>query len=382
MTVRPTLGSLPNARSFRGQPLVIMLAVLALWIGLRVSFWSVPIDASVVSVPIARTGGTDPATIAGGRNEQHGSLAAAWAISTANLASSGEKQSTASPFPAAAVRWLEATGETRPGLVDRGFHSSGIPHASSSALASEARTLAWRPEQTSPDTATFSLLARPARANELRRFSVDGWLFLREGGGPDAGAGPLAPTYGKSQFGAVLRYDLGSRTAHLPQAYLRATGAIDSREADLAAGFSIRPLPALPLRAHGEVRLSRLGERVELRPSAFVTAGIEETLPLDARVRGYAQAGYVGGEFATAFAYGSLVVESVAKRFEHGALALGLGAWGGAQEGTERLDAGPTASMDLRVGGGTVRLAADYRFRVAGDAKPSSGAALTLSSSF
>ncbi len=100
------------------------------------------------------------------------------------------------------------------------------------------------------------------------------------------------------------------------------------------------------------------------------------------RFRGYAQAGYVGGEFATAFADGSLVVESVAKRFEHGALALGLGAWGGAQEATERLDAGPTASMDLRVGGGTVRLAADYRFRIAGDAKPSSGAALTLSSSF
>lgn len=180
----------------------------------------------------------------------------------------------------------------------------------------------------------------------------------------------------------MLRYDLGPRTAHLPQAYLRATGAIDFREADLAAGISIRPQPALPLRAHGEVRLSRLGERVELRPSAFVTAGIGESLPLGARVRGYAQAGYVGGEFATAFADGSLVVERDAKRFEHGALALGIGAWGGAQEVTARLDAGPTASVDLRVGQGGIRLAADYRFRVAGDAEPSSGPAITLSTSF
>ncbi|WP_454598646.1 hypothetical protein [Qipengyuania sp. SM2507] len=263
-----------------------------------------------------------------------------------------------------------------------GLQSNVLPSVVLPSIAGNTRQSLSKSDQANPQNAIFSLPTRTDKSIEPRRFSVDGWLFLREGGGPDAGAGPLAPTYGKSQFGAVLRYDLGSRTAQLPQAYLRATGAIDSREGDLAAGFSIRPLPGLPLRAHGEVRLSRLGEKVELRPSAFVTAGIEETLPLDTRVRGYAQAGYVGGEFATAFADGSLVVESVAKRFEHGALALGLGAWGGVQEGTERLDAGPTASMDLRVGGGTVRLAADCRFRVAGDAKPSSGAALTLSSSF
>lgn len=39
MIVRPTLGPLAKSRSFRGQPLAIILVVFALWIGLRASFW-------------------------------------------------------------------------------------------------------------------------------------------------------------------------------------------------------------------------------------------------------------------------------------------------------------------------------------------------------
>jgi len=382
MIVRPTLGPLAKSRSFRGQPLAIILVVFALWIGLRASFWlpTMKID-EVALVPLTARSDRHHETWAGDPLGEGSVLPSRGGVAAFDtLAVTGSRLATTVIMPMAPTRLASQSFSHL--FSTGGMQTRTLQPARSPALVGEVRPSPWNREQSTSGTATFSLLARPDRANEPRRFSVDGWLFLRDGGGPDAGALPLAPTYGKSQFGAVLRYDLGSRTAHLPQAYLRATGAIDSREADLAAGFSIRPLPALPLRAHGEVRLSRLGERVELRPSAFVTAGIEETLPLDARVRGYAQAGYVGGEFATAFADGSLVVESVAKRFEHGALALGLGAWGGVQEGTERLDAGPTASMDLRVGGGTIRLAADYRFRVAGDAKPSSGAALTLSSSF
>ncbi|OBX19165.1 hypothetical protein A9995_08495 [Erythrobacter sp. QSSC1-22B] len=264
-----------------------------------------------------------------------------------------------------------------------GSQPGAFPVDRSPALAGEAQTSPWKLEQFRPAAAPFSLPPGRSRSSEPRRLSIDGWLFLRAGGVADAGAGPLAPTYGRSQFGAVLRYDFGTRSAYLPQAYLRAAGSIESREAELAAGISIRPVSGLPLRAHGEVRLSRLGDRVELRPSAFITAGIEERLkPLDARVRGYAQAGYVGGEFATAFADGSLVIERDAARFERGALSVGAGAWGGAQQGTSRLDLGPTASVDLSLGQGRIRVAADYRLRVAGRAEPSSGAALTLSTSF
>lgn len=267
-----------------------------------------------------------------------------------------------------------------------GVQIETLPFAGSPSSTHGMRCLERYQEPTPLGAASYSLSLKPASVGDPRRYSIDGWLFLREGGATDAvdaGAGPLAPSYGRSQFGAVLRYDIGPRTSHLPQAYLRATGAVDSREADLAAGASIRPVATLPFRLHGEVRLSRTGEGVELRPAAFVTAGVEEELrPLAARVRFYGQAGYVGGEFATPFADGSLVVERDAKRFARGALAVGAGVWGGAQEGVARLDAGPTASVDLRIGQGRAKLAADYRLRVAGEADPSSGAALTLSTSF
>ncbi|MBU0670068.1 MAG: hypothetical protein KKG32_08410, partial [Alphaproteobacteria bacterium] len=56
MIVRPALGSLPNSRSFRGQPLAIMLAVFALWIGLRASFWSPPFGSSELLAPLGALG--------------------------------------------------------------------------------------------------------------------------------------------------------------------------------------------------------------------------------------------------------------------------------------------------------------------------------------
>ena len=63
-------------------------------------------------------------------------------------------------------------------------------------------------------------------------------------------------------------------------------------------------------------------------------------------------------------------------------LRVGAGAWGGAQEGASRLDVGPTAAETFRLGDVRARLAADYRVRVAGEAEPASGPALTVSAGF
>ena len=75
-------------------------------------------------------------------------------------------------------------------------------------------------------------------------------------------------------------------------------------------------------------------------------------------------------------------VEKPAWRSGKAELRLGGGAWGGAQDGAKRVDVGPTATLDLPVGGVNTRLSADYRFRVAGDAAPDSGAAITFSAGF
>ena len=63
-------------------------------------------------------------------------------------------------------------------------------------------------------------------------------------------------------------------------------------------------------------------------------------------------------------------------------MRLGAGAWAGGQEGATRLDLGPRASLRLRLGETASRLALDWRFRVAGEARPASGPALTLSAGF
>lgn len=170
---------------------------------------------------------------------------------------------------------------------------------------------------------------------------------------------------------------------HEPLAYVRAVHALGRREGDVAAGVAARLSPMLPVVAHLEARASRRGERVDLRPAAFLTAGLDEArLPLRLLARGYAQAGYVGGRDATGFADGNIIAERPLAGVDRTWLSAGGGVWGGAQRGATRLDVGPSASLRFRLGGGAGRVALDYRYRVAGNAEPASGAALTVSAGF
>ena len=94
------------------------------------------------------------------------------------------------------------------------------------------------------------------------------------------------------------------------------------------------------------------------------------------------QAGYVGGKYASAFADGQLRAERPLAEFGDAKLTAGGGAWGGAQKGAARLDIGPSASLQLKLGQTSSRLSMDWRFRVAGAAEPASGPALTISAGF
>lgn len=226
--------------------------------------------------------------------------------------------------------------------------------------------------------------ASPGPPQPRPRWSSDAWLAWRAGSQALAGAGTISPTYGGNQAGAVVRYDLGPGSRLRPAAYLRAVQALQgAREGDLAAGFAVRPLAGVPIAAQAEARLSRRGSRLALRPAAFLSGGIDD-VPLAAGItaRGYAQAGYVGGRDATAFADGSLIAEKPLWSSRSALLTAGGGAWGGAQRGAARLDLGPSASLRFRLGEGTARVSADYRLRIAGDSAPAAGAALTLSAGF
>jgi len=59
--------------------------------------------------------------------------------------------------------------------------------------------------------------------------------------------------------------------------------------------------------------------------------------------------------------------------------SAGFGIWGGAQPGLVRLDAGPRVTLKLRR---NMKVHLDWRQKLAGNARPGSGPALTLAGDF
>ncbi|MBS0285465.1 MAG: hypothetical protein JSS15_13700, partial [Proteobacteria bacterium] len=58
-----------------------------------------------------------------------------------------------------------------------------------------------------------------------------------------------------------------------------------------------------------------------------------------------------------------------------------LGAWGGAQRGAARLDVGPAAGVAVPAAM-PLRISLEWRQRIAGDARPGSGPALSIGADF
>ena len=184
----------------------------------------------------------------------------------------------------------------------------------------------------------------------------------------------------------MLRYRIGTEGAYRAAFYVRATAALNgSGEREAAAGFSARPIAKLPIVMAVEGRaFSRPGGSLRLRPAGFVYTEFPWVrLPFDMRGEVYGQAGYVGGNFATAFADGQARVDRRVVTIGGAEVRAGGGVWGGAQKDASRLDVGPTATVGLPLGPmGAARLGVDWRFRVRGNAIPASGPAVTLSAGF
>jgi hypothetical protein len=201
-------------------------------------------------------------------------------------------------------------------------------------------------------------------------------LLLRDDGTPALAQGGAL---GGGQSGLRLSYRLNgdpsrplALTARLSMAAARRAGA------EAALGLDWRPLRALPVHLLAERRQALGGDG----RSAFALSlhgGIaERPIPGGLRLDAYGQAGLVGARSHRLFADGAARVSVPVG----GRVSLGGGIWGGAQPGAARLDAGPHVSIRLPLAGESLRLTAEYRFRIAGDARPGSGPALTLGSDF
>lgn len=227
-----------------------------------------------------------------------------------------------------------------------------------------------------------------AAAAELRRdpapsrWSMDAWALWRQDTTTPFVSG--RPSYGRSQIGAVARYRLAPSNGHAPELHLRGSAAVDgAREREFAFGASVRPVPSVPVRLASEARVSETRGGTELRGAAYAVSEIPPVaLPAGFSAEVYGQAGYVTGDAATPFIDGQARITRELASVDDFRIEAGGGAWGGAQDDAARLDVGPSASVSFRIGPARGRVSADYRFRVAGDAEPSSGPALTLSAGF
>ena len=361
----------------RGQPLWAIGGIVLGWVALRATLFEVPAMRPELALPLppAVVGLVKTSAASSTMAQDVADRPAVQPLLLRPLASAGPPRFAAQSLPPARPTISPPSGST---ANQRAAGHNLLWMAAMSALPllpevaaalSHGQLDATRPE---------------AGRRPVSRWSGDAWLAWRPGSGGLATGAAAAPVYGGSQAGAGLRFELAPGSRHHPTAYVRAVHALNgAREGDLAAGVSLRPLAGLAVTAHGEARLSRRGGGSELRPAAFVSTGVD-ALPVagGATARGYAQAGYVGGRDATAFADGSLILEKPLWRDRDSAFTAGAGTWGGAQRGAARLDIGPTASLRFRLGQGAARLSADYRLRIAGQAEPSAVAALTLSAGF
>jgi hypothetical protein len=360
----------------KGGPLKGLGLLLIAWITVRVAtFSAVP----SLQGPGRETFETErvPAVIAAGEAGAASSAASGAVgpmLGTAGRGRRSSARSAALSKSAPGARRFEASS-----LVPRGksSFSTGSAEARKSLSGGEPRR-----DIAGQRWAEATVSQAPARS---QRWSGDGWMLLRRGSGGEVASGPRPASYGASQAGAILRYRLAPGSDRRPFAYLRGTTTLRGvSEQQAALGLGMRPFPAIPVSAAAEVRAVEGPAGLKIQPSAFlVTELAPVVLPVELQAEIYAQAGYVGGAFATPFADGQLRVDRALAEIGRITARIGAGAWGGAQKGAARLDVGPAATIWLPVSrSGGARLALDWRLRVAGDAKPESGPALTLSAGF
>jgi hypothetical protein len=382
-----------TGRTRRGQPLVALGLILAIWVGLRAAVWEAPNLAPVAANPpglaASQAPVPQPDRAAEPRRETVDRVAADWPVLIARPDAgpapidAGRNEAARPHLIAPPVDQPQAPAQPLSPRIAAGHQMLWLAGVSQLPLPPELAQRLATPAAPSP--------AKPSPVRTSSRWSADGWLLLRPGGNgfnlPGAGLpGANLPSgaYGASQAGAVLRYRLAPNSGHRLALYLRASSALQRpRGEEAALGMSLRPVPRLPVAAMGEVRVTRTLTGNIVRPAAaLVTELPPVSLPLGLRGEAYGQAGWVGGKDHTLFVDGQARLERPIANLGKFELRAGAGAWGGAQRGASRIDLGPTATLGVPLGPVNGRLSADWRFRVGGNAAPGSGPALTLSAGF
>lgn len=217
-------------------------------------------------------------------------------------------------------------------------------------------------------TAKFALSSSAIKPSSSR-LSGNAWLLARPGrGGSLATGGQL----GASQGGVRVNYAVAGPVF----VTARASAPFDGLGRQASVGIGIKG-KRVGLIVERWVALDR-GGRDDFALTAYGGIdGIE--LPTGARLDAYAQAGIVGRD---GFADGAVRIERDAASVGGIKVAVGAGAWAGIQPGVSRIDIGPQIVARVPIARRTLRLSTEWRQRVAGQAAPASGPALTLGLDF
>jgi len=216
---------------------------------------------------------------------------------------------------------------------------------------------------------------------QMAGWSLGGWLYMRDDARAVPGGIAARSQLGGSQAGLRVAYGFGDtgRT----RAYGRATIAVRRpAQREVAFGLALAPLAHWPVDVAIEQRLG-MGREGRSALAAMVSGGVGDVaLPHGFRLEAYGQAGVVGARRRDGFADGAIVIDRRLGPDEASPLRLGALAAGAVQPGAGRVDVGPRLTLRLPHVGEGSRIALDWRQRVAGDAAPESGVALTLASDF
>jgi hypothetical protein len=223
------------------------------------------------------------------------------------------------------------------------------------------------------ETRTVSAPGLPAPPSR-NRFSGSAWALMRSGAAPSLASGGQL---GGSQIGMRLFYTPGPEafaiTARVSAPLSQPTG----REA--AIGIALRGRN-VGLIAEQRFALDKEGHGA---PAVFAYGGVADVkLLAGLKLDGYAQAGIVGIRKPAAFIDGALRIERTVLTGAKSRLGIGAGAWGGAQPGASRLDIGPQVVAHMATAETNLRVSAEWRERVAGNAAPASGPSVTIGFDF
>jgi hypothetical protein len=251
-------------------------------------------------------------------------------------------------------------------------------------LASQtANTLDQTVEHTAvPVFMPAAVKALPVTEPSRARVAVSGWLLVR----PETSGAQLATAgqLGGSQIGIRAAYPVFDVT---PRTRIAVSGRLSSGfqrpfTAEGAVGLAIKRQGRVSSEVIVEHRFALLdGGRNAIAVIGAVGASDIKLAPRVA-AQTYVQGGVVGITARDAFADGALRIDYDLSRGDKAQLSAGGALWAAAQPGVTRVDIGPHITVRPRLGNASLRISAEWRFRVGGNARPASGPSLSAGFDF